>query len=85
MLHSRHVGLAVALEVEHQHDLVVPLAPAHKPGAERREAGLAPAIVILFGLAKRTARKSRKYHYFTELSCWIANTGALVCASVSFA
>ena len=37
----------MALEVEHQHDLVVPLAPAHEPGAERREAGLAPAIVIL--------------------------------------
>ena len=26
----------------------------------------APEIVILFGLARRTARKSRKYHYFTH-------------------
>ena len=26
----------------------------------------APEIVILFGLARRTARKSRKYHYFTS-------------------
>ena len=25
-------------------------------------------IVILFGLARRTARKSRKYHYFTDLA-----------------
>ena len=25
-------------------------------------------IVMLFGLARRTARKSRKYHYFTKLS-----------------
>ena len=26
---------------------------------------LSPGIVILFGLARRTVRKSRKYHYFT--------------------
>ena len=26
---------------------------------------LSSEIVILFGLARRTARKSRKYHYFT--------------------
>ena len=39
-------------------------------------------IVILFGLARRTARKSRKYHYFT----WVAGlTGPhhFTCASES--
>ena len=31
-------------------------------------------IVMLFGLAGRTARKSRKYHYFTACECHVVRT-----------
>ena len=39
----------------------VPIRPVQRPAVMER-----PEIVILFGLARRTARKSRKYHYFTH-------------------
>ena len=48
-------------EQQHQH-----LRAAHHPDEALAVDRVEAEIVMLFGLARRTARKSRKYHYFTN-------------------
>ena len=51
------------------HHVVDSLSVPHGRRLHRGKADV-PEIVILFGLARRMARKSRKYHYFASRTRW---------------